>query len=177
MNQKECLNTNCGARTLYARGICRRCYNSHAARVSAGRVTWKELEQAGLVTRRVKRRKKPDPGRPQCIAEGCEQACRVRGLCSTHYCRAKNRINKGQTTWEELEAAGLSKPPTKRVRAEIVTRPKPEKESDGDCTQSFDHAGWKDWEREFYREWDKYLATKRGTTKAVAALMEATAKK
>lgn len=51
----------------------------------------------------VARRKKP-----KCLAPGCQREAKVRGLCTSCYVTATCKINAGETTWEQLMAAGLA---------------------------------------------------------------------
>jgi hypothetical protein len=44
-----------------------------------------------------------------CMVPGCERPAKTRGLCDSHYQSARNSINNGKTTWEELVRLELSK--------------------------------------------------------------------
>lgn len=46
----------------------------------------------------------------QCILDGCEYPRHSRGLCSTDYGTALRAVTDGETTWRELEQAGLALP-------------------------------------------------------------------
>ena len=44
----ECLAAGC-PRPIYARGICRQCYESARRQIAAGRRSWDDLERLGVV--------------------------------------------------------------------------------------------------------------------------------
>lgn len=46
----------------------------------------------------------------KCLIEGCEGKSVSRGLCHSCYTTATRKVKRGAVTWEELEAAGLTKP-------------------------------------------------------------------
>jgi hypothetical protein len=53
----------------------------------------------------------PGGNKEACLAPGCR--CRVRltrGLCPAHYSQAARRVSGGETTWQQLEAAGQCLP-------------------------------------------------------------------
>lgn len=50
----------------------------------------------------------------RCIT-GDGKKVHARGLCGGCYYQASARVNAGETTWKELEAAGLAKPSAGRV--------------------------------------------------------------
>jgi hypothetical protein len=60
------------------------------------------------------------PGRPAapsaaCLTSGCGGEAAVRGICRACYWYALREVRNGRTTWEQLEAAGKTKPVTKTV--------------------------------------------------------------
>lgn len=42
-----------------------------------------------------------------CLVPSCSCRARARGLCRTHYENARRAVERGETTWERLEAAGF----------------------------------------------------------------------
>lgn len=59
------------------------------------------------------------PGRPAapkavCLTPECGAEVAVRGICRACYWYARNEVRKGRATWEQLEAAGRTKPPSPR---------------------------------------------------------------
>ena len=51
-----------------------------------------------------------------CLTPGCGKVARTRGLCLNCDNKARCRIAKGQTSWEELEKQGLAARPRGRRR-------------------------------------------------------------
>lgn len=45
-----------------------------------------------------------------CIVEGCDRPSKCRGLCRCCYAKALSKVKNYETTWEELERAGLAGP-------------------------------------------------------------------
>lgn len=44
-----------------------------------------------------------------CLIPGCDrEKIEVRGICLAHYRVAREKVDGGETTWEELEAMGLA---------------------------------------------------------------------
>lgn len=48
-----------------------------------------------------------------CLIAKCDKEARWKGLCSACYGQAKQLIDAGETTWEELAALGLAVVPDK----------------------------------------------------------------
>lgn len=46
-----------------------------------------------------------------CMIAGCDRPVRSRGCCNPCYITLYKRVEAGETTWEELEQAGLVLPP------------------------------------------------------------------
>lgn len=104
---------------VQSRGLCAKHCTAAIRLVSAGKLTWAELEVQGLAMPRVskkpwvyehneRRRSKP---KPRCIIVGCDRNARVRGLCLKHHSVALSRIKRGVTCWETLVAKGKALPP------------------------------------------------------------------
>jgi len=53
----------------------------------------------------------------KCLVKSCERKAYCRGLCRSCYQTALKAVSNGKTTWEELEAMGLSLPPKNVVSA------------------------------------------------------------
>jgi hypothetical protein len=47
---------------------------------------------------------------PICFAPGCTRPVRSRGLCWRHYWQLRQRVQRDEVTWEQLEAAGACLP-------------------------------------------------------------------
>jgi hypothetical protein len=47
---------------------------------------------------------------PACIVPNCLRPAKLRGVCASCYQNASKLIQRGGTTWEELERLGLVKP-------------------------------------------------------------------
>jgi hypothetical protein len=45
-----------------------------------------------------------------CKVTGCSKVAVSHGLCRTHYKMLLKKKNNGETTWQELEARGISEP-------------------------------------------------------------------
>lgn len=57
----------------------------------------------------IARAKQKPPAR--CIVPACNRDCDApRGLCTSCYQSGRKLIHSGQTTWEQLEQLGLSRP-------------------------------------------------------------------
>ena len=58
----------------------------------------------------------------KCLIVGCEKSMKEssRGLCCSHRAVAGEKVKKGKTTWEELEAQGLAR--KKFTKEEIAVR-------------------------------------------------------
>jgi hypothetical protein len=50
-----------------------------------------------------------------CLTPGCGREAHIRGLCNRCATGARKAIKDGKTTWEQLEAMGLAKPPKHNV--------------------------------------------------------------
>ncbi|MDE2469450.1 MAG: hypothetical protein KGL35_12065, partial [Bradyrhizobium sp.] len=48
---------------------------------------------------------------PLCIVPDCTRPAKMRGVCASCYQNASKLIQRGGTTWEELERLGLVRPP------------------------------------------------------------------
>jgi len=61
-------------------------------------------------------KKKSNLGRPpkrakmKCLVAKCKRVATVRGLCQTCYYAAKREVERGNATWERIQAAGLALP-------------------------------------------------------------------
>jgi len=44
----NCINPQCGRAKVYARGLCRTCYQQANFLIHSGESSWKEMEQLGL---------------------------------------------------------------------------------------------------------------------------------
>lgn len=58
---------------------------------------------------RARKRKGQRAAPAKCLA-GDGKRAHARGLCNACYVEAKRRVESGETTWEELEKAGLARP-------------------------------------------------------------------
>lgn len=127
---QRCVTKNC-YKPAVTRGLCKTCYERLKSQVKRGRTTWEELEAQGMALSSLRELYQQDPqpevpnpqpevpDRPStnfindqlCMLPNCNNNARSRGLCHNHYQYYSTRIKKNQTTWEELEAQGLCKPP------------------------------------------------------------------
>lgn len=48
----------------------------------------------------------------KCMVHGCEKEARSHGVCRTHYKMLLKMVRQGDTTWQELEANGITTPAT-----------------------------------------------------------------
>ena len=57
------------------------------------------------------------PAEPKaiCATPGCGREAKIRALCGRCCTAARKAIKDGKTTWEQLEAMGLAKPPKHNV--------------------------------------------------------------
>jgi hypothetical protein len=61
----------------------------------------------------------------KCLVKTCKNKGVARGLCWSCYAAARREIERGETSWSEIEAAGLSNPPNEsRLRSELNKRRK-----------------------------------------------------
>lgn len=51
----KCLTPDCQSEKIYARGVCRRCYDRLQTRVRRGTATWSELVDQGFATKAQRR--------------------------------------------------------------------------------------------------------------------------
>lgn len=47
---------------------------------------------------------------PTCMVPGCDRPAKLRGVCQSCYQNAAKLIQRGGTTWEELQKFGLVRP-------------------------------------------------------------------
>ena len=57
--------------------------------------------------------KAPRPKRSRSVASGCGREAKIRGLCGRCCTAARAQIEKGKTTWADLERLGLAAEPKK----------------------------------------------------------------
>ncbi len=57
-----------------------------------------------------------------CMHPGCDEPINCRGHCKTHYMVAFRMVERGDTTWAELEEAGKVKPAGKVKKSEKFFR-------------------------------------------------------
>jgi len=55
----------------------------------------------------------------KCLLDFCEREATSRGLCNTHYNWVRERVARGQYSWEELESLGMVQPPRVDVQSEM----------------------------------------------------------
>ena len=57
------------------------------------------------------------PAEPKaiCLTPGCGREGKIRALCGRCCTAARKAVKDGKTTWEQLEAMGLAKPPKHNV--------------------------------------------------------------
>lgn len=55
-------------------------------------------------------RRQLQPAPAGCLTPGCKRKADRRGLCGTHYCEARQRVNAGETDWIALILAGQALP-------------------------------------------------------------------
>lgn len=53
----------------------------------------------------------------KCIIPTCDKESRWKGLCGSCYHHALTFINKGETSWEELDSLGLAQAPVPFIAA------------------------------------------------------------
>ena len=49
-----------------------------------------------------------------CMVPGCDQESHCRGICKSDWMAANRLVKREETTWEELESMGLSRPPCRK---------------------------------------------------------------
>jgi hypothetical protein len=98
----HCLTPDC-VRQPQCRGVCRICYQAAYGLVRSGKTTWDTLEQFGRVL--------PVYHYAQnaavCMTPGCDREAFTRGVCGSCYQVARRAINRGESTWAQLEESGL----------------------------------------------------------------------
>lgn len=133
MTPKTCLLPQC-RQSPSTRGLCKRHYMQAARTVQRGQSTWPRLDAAGFCLPLQRRRNDcQEPGRARpaarlripvhhhaamkqttCLLPQCRQSPSTRGLCKRHYKQAGRAVQRGQTTWPRLEAAGFCLPLQRR---------------------------------------------------------------
>lgn len=69
-----------------------------------------------------------------CLTPECGKAARWKGLCTSCYGCAKNLIDLGETTWEELSELDLALLPKNLLKKEFYKRKKERDQSDNNQT-------------------------------------------
>lgn len=65
----------------------------------------------------------------RCIIMNCKNPILSRGLCCTHYWRAKAKVDRGETSWFEEEKKGAAKAPYRGIAGYVarhIQRPDPQ---------------------------------------------------